>query len=155
MTATPDGLIPPFDPPLNRDDIRHLFDLAVDTPLVCSGSFDTDDVNVLRRVAALIGVDPNDDRVTPTEFASQYPHPFKARRVDPTPRMVSRWHDQHMNKFYDSHLSGRVYSPRPETPEETAARVAEERADLTCHVGPGNRPCGKPADDPIHTEAAP
>lgn len=54
------------------EDARHLFDLAVDTPLVCSGSFDTDDVNVLRRIAVLIGVDPNG--ITPDEFASQYPH---------------------------------------------------------------------------------
>ena len=51
--------------------------------------------------------------------------------------------------------SGMQYSPRQETHEELVARVAEERADLTCHVGPGGRPCGKPASDPIHTEAAP
>jgi hypothetical protein len=118
---------------VSAEDLKHLFDLAVDTPLVCSGSFDTDDVNLLRRIATLLGVDPNS--ITPDEFASQYPHPFKKRPVNPNPWPVSidtlRW--------------------RKETPEEVAARNAKEEADPACQVGSYDRRCGKPADDPIHT----
>lgn len=122
--------------PLTFDDVKHLFDLAVDTPLVCSGSFDTDDVNVLRRVAVFLGTDPN--AITPDEFVSQYPHPHKPRPV----------HDRTL-KVNDNRQSG--YGMRDETAEETTARVAEERADLTCWAGPYVRRCGKLADDPIHT----
>lgn len=106
------------------EDLKHLFDLAVDTPLVCSGSFDTDDVNLLRRIATLLGVDPNS--ITPDEFASQYPHPYKKRTV----------------------CAQMLFN---ETPEQTRTRIAEERADLTCQAGTYGRRCGKPADDPIHT----
>lgn len=114
---------------LRREDAQRLFDLATDSPLICSGSFETDDVVVLRRLAALIGVDPN--VATPDEFAAQYPHPFKRRPV------------------HAKMLGG-------ETGEQAQARIAEERADPGCRVGKYGRWCGKPADDPIHThEGAP
>lgn len=109
---------------ISREDLRRLFDLATDSPLICSGSFETDDVVVLRRLAELIGVDPN--VATPDEFAAQYPHPFKRRPVHA--------------KMLGS-----------ETGEKAQARIAEERADPGCRVGKYGRWCGKPADDPIHT----
>jgi hypothetical protein len=153
MTDTPDGLTMPHDPPVSHDDLRHLFDLAVDTPLVCSGSFDTDDVNVLRRIAATLGLDPNDPNVTPEEFISQYPHPHKRRAVVETPRMIGEYWKDGVRYSLDDYVPGMTYSPRQETHEELVARVAEERADRTCQAGPGTRPCGKLPDDPIHTTA--
>jgi hypothetical protein len=105
------------------EDAQRLFDLATDSPLVCSGSFETDDVVVLRRLAATIGVDPN--RATPDEFAAQYPHPFKRRHVYAEMRPA-------------------------ETGPEAQARIAEERADPKCQVGTYGRRCGKLIDDPIH-----
>lgn len=105
------------------EDVRHLFDLAVDTPLVCSGSFDTDDVELLRRIAVLLGVEPNG--ITPDEFAAQYPHQHKRRQV------------------YAAMAHG-------ETGPEAQARIARERADQTCWVGTYGRRCGKPEDNPIH-----
>lgn len=108
---------------LSLDDVRHLFDLAVDTPLVCSGSFDTDDVELLRRIAVHLGVEPNG--ITPDEFAAQYPHKHKRR-------------DVHAAMAYG------------ETGEQAQARIARQRADVTCWVGTYGRRCGKTADDPIH-----
>ncbi len=115
-----------FPVTIRREDVRHLFDLAVDTPLVCSGSFDTDDVNLLRRIAELLGVDPN--KITPDEFASQYPHPYMRRPV-----------------FAEMRFN--------ETPDQARARIAEERIDPACQVGTYGRRCGKPTDDPIHRSA--
>lgn len=123
----------PTPPPITLDDLKHLFDLAVDTPLVCSGSFGTEDVDVLRRIAVMIGTDPN--VITPDEFIAQYPHPHRPRPV----------HDRALPTSADGRNK-----MRNETPEEQAARVAEERADLTCQAGTYGRRCGKLADDPIH-----
>lgn len=109
---------------ISREDAQRLFDLATDSPLICSGSFETDDVVVLRRLAGLIGVDPN--VATPDEFAAQYPHPHKRRAVFAEMR-------------YD------------ETSERARERIAEERDDPKCQVGTYGRRCWKLADDPIHT----
>jgi hypothetical protein len=117
--------------------LKHLFDLAVDTPLLCSGSFDTDDVNVLRETAERIGADP--EAITPDEFITQYVHTFKPRPVNTRP-----WPVQTGNPG----PAGRGY--RQETPEETAARNAEERADVSCQAGSYGRKCGLPEDDPKH-----
>lgn len=154
-TDTPDGLTMPHDPPVSLDDLRHLFDLAVDTPLVCSGSFDTDDVNVLRRIAVTLGLDPNSDKVTPEEFISQYPHPHERRTVRAErPLLVGEYVDPDGTVHtLDDYRPGQRYRQRQETHEEFTARVAEERADDTCQAGPGGRPCGKLPDDPIHTTA--
>lgn len=62
------------------DDVRRLFDLAVDSPLMCSGSFETDDVRLLRRLAIQIGVDPESG--TPDEFLRDYPHVFRSYTRD-------------------------------------------------------------------------
>lgn len=140
--------------PISREDLRHLFDLAVDTPLVCSGSFDTEDVDLLRRVAVAIGVDPNSPDVTPDEFISQYPHKFVPRKVWAERGTVSEWvsPDGTAHPDLPAHTETRHWRPRMrhESSDETLARIAEERADLTCHAGPGNRSCGRPAADPIH-----
>lgn len=112
-----------FPVTIRREDAQRLFDLATDSPLVCSGSFETDDVVVLRKLAALIGVDPA--IATPDEFASQYPHQHKRRAVG----------------------GAMAYG---ETGEQARARIARERADQTCWVGTYGRRCGKLADDPIH-----
>lgn len=120
---------------IDFEDLRHLFDLAVDTPLVCSGSFDTEEVELLRRIAVTIDVDPNSEDVVPEEFRSQYPHAFVPRRVRPEPLRV--WPNGAPMMRY-------------ETREEQSARMKEERADHTCQV----LRCGKLAADPIHTERA-
>jgi len=65
---------------ISLEDARHLFDLAIDTPLLCSGSFETDDVVLLRKLAELIGVDPA--TATPSEFLRDFPHPFKPFNVN-------------------------------------------------------------------------
>lgn len=59
------------------DDLRTLFDVAVNSLNFGSGFLDTDEVNVLRRIAALIGVDPT--VATPSNFARQYLHTFQER----------------------------------------------------------------------------
>jgi hypothetical protein len=156
MTNTPDPTRNPMTepdttPPITLDDLKHLFDLAVDTPLVCSGSFDTDDVNVLRRVATMLGVDPNS--ITPDEFASQYPHPHKRRPVNTNPWPVSLYVDA-AGVVHAEPGPGRKFRTRLETSEETAARNAEEWADDTCQVGVYGRRCAKLPDDPIHTPEA-
>jgi hypothetical protein len=144
-------------PPLSLDDLKHLFDLATDSPLACSGSFDSDDVGLLRKVAALIGVDPNSPDVTPDEFAANYPHPHKRRPVVAEMLQVGEWvgpdgqvitHEERLANAGDGRYH---YRPRSETGGEAQARIAEERADGTCQVGPYGRRCGRLADDPIHT----
>ncbi len=157
IVRTPDGFAVAPEPAgtVTLDDLRHLFDLAVDTPLVCSGSFDTDDVNVLRRIATTLGVDPNDPNITPDEFISQYPHPHKRRAVRTEPGVVGWYEDRKTGETVAQYAAGRAYHSRYENPEEIAARVAEERADNTCQAGPGGRPCGKLPDDPIHVQATP
>ncbi len=135
-------------PPISFEDLRHLFDLAVDTPLVCSGNFDTDDVDVLRRIAAHIGVDP--EGITPDEFITQYPHRFKPRRVDEAPRQVGEYLDMWGNVLPNDRSGEGQYRMRQETPTETATRVAEERADGTCRAGTYGRRCARTADHDIH-----
>lgn len=119
---------------LPLDDARRLFDLATDSPLICSGSFETDDVVVLRRLAVLIGADMA--AATPSEFVRDFPHPFapfsarfEANEVrDPvTDRM--RW----------------------ETDAEVYARLGE--APDRCCAGSYDRRCSRPAADPIHQAA--
>jgi hypothetical protein len=138
----------PKTSPITLEDLKHLFDLAVDTPLVCSGSFDTGDVDLLRRIAVMIGVDPNS--ITPDEFSSQYPHPFTPRGVQPNPMLVGGWAGPD-GVMHDDSGAGRRLAMRPETVEERDARVAEERADETCQVGTYGRKCGRLAGDPKHT----
>lgn len=59
------------------EDLKALFDVAVGSLNFTSGFLDTDEVNMLRRIAVLIGADPMEG--TPDGFAKQYPHPFTER----------------------------------------------------------------------------
>lgn len=123
---------------VNDDDLRRLFDLAVDSPLLCSGSFEDDDVELLARLAVTLGVDPWETITRGTDFESRHVHPFQPRRVLAERLPVREW-DIRVHR----------YVVREETGAETIARVAKERADVTCQV---NR-CGKPKTDPIHAHS--
>lgn len=139
---------------LSLDVARRLYDLATDSPLMCSGSFDSDDVAVLRQLAERIGVDPLS--ATPDEFVRDYPHPFKARQV---------WDDRQWRMGWinfstglavdppagaDPYLLGYRQATRPETDEEWAQRLDEQRSDPRCYAGTYGRECLCQADDPIH-----
>lgn len=56
------------------EDLKALFDIAVGSLNFSSGFLDSEEVEVLRRTAVLIGVDPMVG--TPKEFALRMPHPF-------------------------------------------------------------------------------
>jgi hypothetical protein len=117
---------------IDIDDARRIFDLAVDSPLVCSGNFETEDVVVLRRFAAQIGADPA--AATPDLFARDFPHAFvpfdvKLERneiTDPAARFGQRW----------------------ETDEEVYARLGS--SPDRCEAGAYSRRCAQPAADQIH-----
>ena len=61
---------------LPADDLRAVFDIAVGSMDFGSGFLDDAEVETLRRVAGVIGVDPME--ATPSMFASKYPHAFHA-----------------------------------------------------------------------------
>lgn len=127
---------------LYLDDARRLFDLATDSPLICSGNFETDDVVVLRRLAATIGVDPA--RATPDEFVRDFPHPFAPTNVDVERDMVVDTASPRADVFGVScHTATRL-----ETDEEVYARLGE--IPDSCTAGGYNRRCRRPAADPIH-----
>lgn len=117
---------------LSLDDARRLFDLATDSPLICSGSFETDDVMVLRRLAETIGVDPA--KATPSEFVRDFPHPFEPFRVD-----IER------NELRDHRAPHGI---RWETDDEVYARLGQHPDH--CVAGDYNRRCRRQEGDPIH-----
>lgn len=125
---------------IRKEDLRHLFDLAVDTPLLCSGSFDTDDVNVIRLAAGLIGADA--EAVTPDEFIRDYPHRFK-----PVSWRLER------DRVPTGHIG---YNGAPETRPETEAEVMARLGQLPdqCMAGTYNRYCGRSASDPKHAQVS-
>lgn len=114
---------------LTLQDARHLFDLAIDTPLLCSGSFETDDVKLLRSLAEKINVDPS--VATPDDFVRDFPHVFKAwiPSVDRKPNSVNY-----------------------ETDAEAIARLGGLPVDR-CSAGRFDRYCRRPQSDPMHIEA--
>lgn len=118
--------------------LRHLFDLAMDSPLMCSGNFDSDDVLVLRATAERIHVDPL--TATPDEFVRDYPHPFRPRgwmhEREPVPAPRDRW----------------GCNTRLETEEEVMARLGT--IPDRCVAGTYGRRCGRPTGDPMHVESA-
>ncbi len=61
---------------LDFEDAQALFDMTTSSMNFGSGFLDSDDVNLLRKLAVLIGVDPS--KGTPEEFKSQYPHEYAA-----------------------------------------------------------------------------
>jgi len=76
-----------------REDLQILFDTAVGSMDFGSGFLDHEEVDCLRRIAVLLGVDPQD--ATPKEFQSSYPHPF----------------DGQERRIYDDAFTG--FLPRP------------------------------------------
>jgi hypothetical protein len=122
---------------MDEDDLRRLYDLATDSPLMCSGSFETDDVRVLRRLGRRIGADLS--VATPDEFARDFPHAFN---------------DGIFRRPMRRHQPGRGVD-RLETPDETAERVALAHPSAECLAGSYNRRCMRSADHPIHRPDAP
>jgi hypothetical protein len=120
---------------IDEDDLRRLYDLATDSPLMCSGSFETDDVRVLRRLGRRIGADLS--VATPDEFARDFPHAFepksyRSERQYVGPRLHGVW----------------------ETEEQALARLGGAYPN-ECDAGSHNRRCMRPADHPIHQPDAP
>lgn len=120
---------------LSLEDARHLFDLAIDTPLLCSGSFETDHVVVLRKLAALINVDPA--TATPDDFVRDFPHTYKPFNI----------HGEGGYVWDANAPDGR----RPETDAEVYARLGENPD--RCSAGGYDRRCRRPQTDPIHQAA--
>ncbi len=59
------------------EDLKVLFDALVSSMDFGSGFLDTEEVEALRNIAVLLGVDPTD--ATPSAFAAQYLHGFRPR----------------------------------------------------------------------------
>jgi hypothetical protein len=125
--------------PIEVGDLRHLFDLAVDSPTVCSGSFENDDVDLLRKIAVLINVDP--EGITPEDFITNYPHTYR-----PTGVGFGR------QGLWIKAL-GQPYQRRAEFEpiDEWNARIVRESEGRPCGRGEYRRECGLPEDDPKHT----
>jgi len=64
---------------INTDDLRALFDLAVNSMDFGSGFWEHDDTEVARRVAVVLGVDPM--VATPHDARRHYPHLFVAQKA--------------------------------------------------------------------------
>lgn len=58
-----------------KETAQRLFDALVGSMDFGSGMLDTDDVEALRDLAGLLGVDPS--KATPQGFMRCYPHPYK------------------------------------------------------------------------------
>ena len=126
---------------IDIDDLRRLYDLATDSPLMCSGSFETDDVRVLRRLGRTIGADLS--VATPDEFVRDFPHAFKPS-------------DYHSERRYIRSAAPGMYLayPKWETEAEVLARFGGQYPD-ECTAGTFSRRCMRPADHPIHQPDAP
>jgi hypothetical protein len=92
------------------EDLRALFDIAVGSLNFVSGFLDTDEVDVLRRVAVQIGVDPMAG--TPKEFALRTAHAFVPDTEGWTDGPC-KWCGRHNDpKDYDPHpAAGEVRAP--------------------------------------------
>jgi hypothetical protein len=63
------------DTTLPTEDLKALFDIATNSLNFGSGFLDKDEIDLLRRVAEVLGVDPMQG--TPSNDAKHYPHAFK------------------------------------------------------------------------------
>jgi hypothetical protein len=109
-----------------------VFDAAVQSMDFASGMLDTEEVEALRSLAVVLGVDPA--VATPSEFASGYAHPFEPM----PPEMIANVYTPHVavrDPFDGSWITERQGNMPEHTP---------------CKVGTWGRPCGKPEADPIH-----
>lgn len=61
---------------ISEDDIREMFDIICCSMDFGSGFLDTPQVDLLRRVAVELGVNPM--KATPSNQAENYPHAFEA-----------------------------------------------------------------------------
>lgn len=67
--------------PVERETLRAIFDLAVNSLNFGSGFWDSEETNAARAIAGLIGVDPME--ATPPDLRKHYAHAWKAQeRVD-------------------------------------------------------------------------
>lgn len=123
---------------IDVEDLRRLYDLATDSPLVCSGNFETEDVRVLRRLALKIGA--NVEAATPDEFVRDFPHAY----VPTTIGQERRWIP----------IDGSFQGGRMETSTEALTRLGGS-LPTTCVAGSRARRCGREADHPIHQPGAP
>lgn len=127
---------------LRLDDARRLFDLATDSPLLCSGSFETDDVRVLRRLARAVGTDLA--HATPDGFVRDFPHAFQPFDVNLERDTVATGQERFVSGI------GRVPETRPETDEEVYARLGQHPD--RCSAGGYRRQCQRPEAHPIHVD---
>lgn len=123
---------------IELEDLKRLYDLATDSPLMCSGSFETEDVRVLRRLGRRIGADLGP--ATPDEFVRDFPHAF-------TPDTIDR-HRRSVPTALWTKLGGPF-----ETNEQVIARIGA--LEPGCIAGSYNRRCGRDADHPLHQPDAP
>jgi hypothetical protein len=70
-------------------DLRDLFDMICCSMDFGSGFFDTEQVNLIRRIAVILAVDPME--ATPSSQAKEYPHRFKAAAAISELRRGNPW----------------------------------------------------------------
>lgn len=66
---------------VGEDDLKVIFDLAVNSLNFGSGFWDQPEVDTARRLAVLLGLDPF-KVATPSEMKPNYPHAFVTHYVD-------------------------------------------------------------------------
>lgn len=116
-----------------------LFDAAVGTMDFGSGMFDTEEVEALRSLAVLIGVDPI--KGTPAEFVKHYPHAFKPMT---DPHVIERVFDIVRYEWRERSALG--LPPGMVTVRNEGARNIDW---VPCQAG-AYPYCQKPETDPIH-----
>jgi len=87
---------------IQLEDLRAIFDLAVNSLNFNSGFWTTEDVEIARRIAVIIGVDPM--KGTPFLFASQYPHEWKSLRPDKPESYTPEFSCLYCGKPMSSHV---------------------------------------------------
>jgi hypothetical protein len=122
-----------------RETARILFDALSTSMDFGSGFLDTEEVEALRQLAVLIGVDPT--KGTPDTFVKHYPHAFKPMKH---PGMLARIY----RLIEPDDVLARIIGP-----EEVQRRNAELRPRFVpCQAG-AYPYCQKPETDPIHGSA--
>jgi hypothetical protein len=64
---------------INKTTLQAIFDIAISSLDFSSGFLDNEDVEHLREVAVILGLEPMVG--TPTPFTLQYPHKFKTKKI--------------------------------------------------------------------------
>jgi hypothetical protein len=102
--------------PVPTNDLKALFDIAVESMDFSSGFLDDDEVAVLRRIAVSIGVDPM--LGTPSNYVKKYPHVFVGEEVFD----------------YDWSIKD-PFVRRAGATRRTVCKYCAEEADFIVHVG--------------------